>query len=237
MKRRNFIGAMGAAGATLALNASANQEGAFSYDRPVFHDGKLKAPKKGPVRVAFAISNMANVMDLAGPWEVFQDVYLGNRAAFELYTVAATTEPITATGGLKIIPNYSITDAPTPHILTVGAQSGKPELTTWMQEVSHTTDVTMSICTGAFQLGKAGLLDGLKATTHHDFFDAFEKKHPQVELLRGPRFVENGKIATAGGLTSGIDLALRIVAKYHGDEVAGRTARYMEYTGTGWRRS
>jgi len=77
----------------------------------------------------------------------------------------------------------------------------------------------------------------LRATTHHDFFDAFEKSHPEVELLRGPRFVESERIATAGGLTSGIDLALRVVARYFGEEVAAATARYMEYTSMGWVRS
>ena len=153
---------------------------------------------------------------------MFQDVYFGNRAGYKLYTVAASSKTIAATGGLKIVPNYTVADAPEPHILAVGTQSGNDELKAWMQDVSQATDITMSICTGAFQLARAGLLDGYKATTHHDFFDTFEKKHPEVELLRGPRFVENGKIATAGGLTSGIDLALRIVAKYHGDEVAAR---------------
>lgn len=93
----------------------------------------------------------------------------------------------------------------------------------------------MSVCTGAFQLGRAGLLDGLEATTHHEFWDAFEKQFPKVKLQRGPRFVEHPHVATAGGLTSGIDLALRVVARYFGDPVAQATADYMEYRGTGWK--
>jgi transcriptional regulator GlxA family with amidase domain len=93
----------------------------------------------------------------------------------------------------------------------------------------------MSVCTGAFVLANAGLLKGRAATTHHDFFDEFAKAFPDVTLRRGLRFVESGRIATAGGLTSGIDLALRVVERYFGREVAQTTATYMEYQSTGWR--
>jgi transcriptional regulator GlxA family with amidase domain len=92
----------------------------------------------------------------------------------------------------------------------------------------------MSVCTGAFQLGKAGLLSGKTATTHHDFLDRFEKTFPDVTVKRGLRFVEGEKISTAGGLSSGIDLALRVVDRYFGREVAQATATYMEYQSKGW---
>jgi len=104
----------------------------------------------------------------------------------------------------------------------------------WLRKVSPATDVTMSVCTGAFQLGKAGLLSGKSATTHHDYFEQFEKAFPDVSLKRGLRFVENEKISTAGGLSSGIDLALRVVDRYFGRDVAQATATYMEYQGKGW---
>ena len=93
----------------------------------------------------------------------------------------------------------------------------------------------LSICTGAFVLAEAGLLAGKKATTHHDFHDRFAAQYPSVTLERGLRFVESGRnLATAGGLTSGIDLALRVVERYFGRETARRTAEYMEYQGKGW---
>jgi transcriptional regulator GlxA family with amidase domain len=93
----------------------------------------------------------------------------------------------------------------------------------------------MSVCTGAFQLGKAGLLDGKKATTHHEFFDKFQKEFPNVTLLRGHRFVQSDDVLyTAGVLTSGIDLALHIVEKFYGRDAAQKTANYMEYQGKGW---
>jgi transcriptional regulator GlxA family with amidase domain len=88
----------------------------------------------------------------------------------------------------------------------------------------------MSVCTGAFKLADAGLLDGKQATTHHDFWDGFATKFPKVQLQRGSRFVQSDEtIYTAGGLTSGIDLALHVVEKLYGREAADRTAAYMEY--------
>ena len=88
----------------------------------------------------------------------------------------------------------------------------------------------MSVCTGAFVLADTGLLDGKAATTHHNFYDDFESTYPQVELVRGRRFVEHDRLATAGGLTSGIDLALRVVERYLGRRGARVTARYLEYS-------
>src|SRR5262249_59865262 len=102
-------------------------------------------------------------------------------------------------------------------------------------KVSEKGDLTMSVGTGACARGKAGLLKGRPATTHHLFLDRFAKEFPDVEVRRGLRFVESGRIATAGGLTSGIDLALHVVERYFGREVAEATASYMEYQSTGWR--
>jgi transcriptional regulator GlxA family with amidase domain len=93
----------------------------------------------------------------------------------------------------------------------------------------------MSVCTGAFVLGSAGLLSGQAATTHHEFYDRFAQAFPDVQLKRGVRFVENEKISTAGGLTSGIDLALHVVERYFGADVAQRTAEFMEHEGGRWK--
>jgi transcriptional regulator GlxA family with amidase domain len=90
----------------------------------------------------------------------------------------------------------------------------------------------MSVCTGAFLLAKTGLLDGLEATTHHDFYDRFAQQFPKIKLVRGLRYVENdgGRLCTAGGISSGIELALRVVQRYFGQAPANQTAYYMEYT-------
>src|SRR5206468_1243846 len=96
------------------------------------------------------------------------------------------------------------------------------------------TDVTMSVCTSAFVLAKTGHLSGKSATTFHSAFNSFAMEFPDIQLKRGARFVENGNLATAGGLSSGIDLALRVVERYYGREVAQKTAYNMEYQGQGW---
>jgi transcriptional regulator GlxA family with amidase domain len=118
--------------------------------------------------------------------------------------------------------------------MVVGYQPGSSALIAWLKKIFDATDVTMSVCTGAFILGRAGLLAGKPATTHHNYFNSFAKAFPDVQLQRTLRFVEGPKISTAGGLTSGIDLALRVVERYYGREVAQQTAIYMEYQSNSW---
>jgi transcriptional regulator GlxA family with amidase domain len=116
----------------------------------------------------------------------------------------------------------------------IPAHRGSPALVEWIRTAAAGADLTMSVCTGAFHLARTGLLRGLAATTHHQFLDAFAREFPEITVRRGVRFVEHEKIATAGGLSSGIDLALRVVERYFGRPVAERTASYMEYDGRRW---
>jgi transcriptional regulator GlxA family with amidase domain len=192
----------------------------------------------GGVNVAFVLTEGANVMDFAGPWEVFQDTWSPGGTWFSLYTVSDERKPIHATGGLTIVPQYTFADAPPPKIVVVGAQRGSsPAMMAWLRRQSRQADVVMSVCTGAFRLGLAGLLSGKPATTHHDHYDEFARQFPDVQLQRGRRFVQSDPvIATAGGLTSGIDLALHVVDTHLGRSVAQATADRMEYEGTGWKR-
>jgi transcriptional regulator GlxA family with amidase domain len=196
-------------------------------------------PKRERIRVAFLLGDGANVIDTAGPWEVFQDVMLDNPAGhahpFELFTVAPEKGLLRMTGGLRVEPHFTIEDAPQPNLIVVPAHRATDASRAWLRHASAQTDLTMSVCTGAFQLARAGLLEGLPAATHHDFWDAFAKEFPAIELRRGLRFVDSGRIATAGGLTSGIDLALHVVQRYFGESVAIATARYMEYSSEAWR--
>ena len=196
----------------------------------------LKPPATGPIRVAVALTDGATVIDFAGPWEVFQDVEVpGENTGFQLYPVGDATKPVRASAGLQLVPDYAFHDAPQPHVIVVGAQRGSEGLIAWLKSASAKTDLTMSVCTGAFQLARAGLLNGKPATTHHDFADRLAAQFPDIEVRRGLRFVESSpRIATAGGLSSGIDLALRVVERYYGRDVAARTAAYMEYQSRGW---
>jgi transcriptional regulator GlxA family with amidase domain len=226
MHRRHFLGSTIAA--SIALFGSGAQAA------PAAAEPAAPLPRRRRVRVAFMLGDHANVIDTCGPWEVFQDAE-SEDGAFELCTVAPEEGPLEMTGGLKVLPTYSIRNAPQPHVIVVPAQKSTAESRAWLAQASAGTDVTMSVCTGAFQLARAGLLKGVAATTHHQFFDSFSKEFPEIELRRGLRYVDSGRIATAGGLTSGIDLALHIVSRYFGVEAAQATAQYMEYTSEAWR--
>jgi transcriptional regulator GlxA family with amidase domain len=196
----------------------------------------LKVPSDGKIRVAFMISSGANLIDLAGAWETFQDTMLPNGdMPFELFTVAETTNIVEMTGGLRVEPAYSFAadDIPHANILVVGAQSdGSEQFMRLLRDVQGKVDLTMSVCTGAFKLAKSGILDGKAATTHHEYYDQFAKAFPKVTLIRGPRFVDNGSIITAGGLTSGISAALHVISRYYDAPTAAKTAAYMEFVPT-----
>jgi putative intracellular protease/amidase/YHS domain-containing protein len=199
----------------------------------------LKPPASGPIAVAFVISKGAVLIDFAGPWEVFQNADIPGRdmmdSAFDLYTVAETLDPVTVSGGLKIVPNYTFQSAPPPKVIVIPAQNGSTDaMLHWIRKATENTDVTMSVCTGAFVLAATGLLKGKAATTHHTAYSDLEMEFPDVQVKRGARFVEQGNLATAGGLTSGMDLALRVIGRYFGAEAIERTAFQLEYQGQGW---
>src|SRR5438270_12558158 len=220
--------------------ASSDAVGATSSHGGTGQNGKgdsLTPPAQGSIPVAFLLSEGAVMIDFSGPWEVFQDVMIHGRAdpPFRLYTVAETTHPIHASGGMTIIPDYNLTNAPPPKIIVIPAQSEPTAaVLDWIRKSTKNTDVTMSVCTGAFVLAKTGLLSGKAATTYHGAFVSFANEFPEIHLKRGARFVEDGNLATAGGLSSGIDLALRVVERYFGREIAQKTAYNMEYQGLGW---
>ena len=207
---------------------------------------KLTPPEKGErLRVAFVLSRDAVVIDFAGPWEVFQDVMVPSRGPkmedqhpFELYTVSDSRAPIRASKGLQIIPDYTFDDAPKPNIVVVPAQDGSsPKMQEWLRTMRQRSDVVMSVCSGAFVLAEAGLLNGKKATTHHDAYDMLQSQFPKITVEHGKRYVQSDPVIfTAGGLSSGIDLALHVVELYFGRETAQSTADLMEYQGEGWKR-
>jgi putative intracellular protease/amidase/YHS domain-containing protein len=196
----------------------------------------LVPPAKGAIPVAFVISDGAVVIDFAGPWEVFQDVHdAQGHGFFHLYTVAETTKPVTASAGLKIVPDYTFQTAPAPKVTVIPAQNGEtPAMLDWIRKSAKAADVTMSVCTGAYVLAKTGLLSGRSATTHHGAYSDFAMQFPDVQVKRGARFVEDGSFASSGGLSSGIDLALRVVERYYGRARAEQTIEMMEYQGQGW---
>jgi len=235
MNRRDLFRRTTAAAAIAAIPAAAS---AGSPTASVANPGTpLQPPAAGPIRVAFLLSDDAVVIDFAGPWEVFDNVAIPGTQdnAFQLYTVAATTAPIKASGGMTIVPTYTYTTAPAPQVIVIPAQ-GEPMAAAldWIRQASGAADLTMSVCNGAFVLAKTGLLSGRTATAYHGSYKQFAMQFPDIQLVRGVRFVESGKVATAGGLSSGIDLALHVVERYFGRAVATHTAYILEYQGRGW---
>ncbi len=206
----------------------------------------LKPPASGVINVAFIVSDQTALIDLAGPWEVFADTMLDPHGGawrggddmimpFNLYTVSDSQKSISAEG-LQIVPNYTFENAPKPQVIVVPAQGGRSEAQKgWLLENAARADITMSVCTGASMLAADGLLNHQRATTHHMFADEMQKKYSAVQFVTGLRYVDNGKVATAGGLSSGIDLALHVVERYYGSEIAQGTADYMEYRSELWK--
>jgi transcriptional regulator GlxA family with amidase domain/YHS domain-containing protein len=221
------------AGAALASPPGAGVSAAKGARDP----DALLPPSEGRIPVAVLLSEDAVVIDFAGPWEVFSQVRVGGPTThpFELYTVAETARPLRVGGAMTIVPNYTIGNAPPPRILVIPAQSEpSAAVVSWIRNVTRTTDVTMSVCTGVFVLAKTGLLSGKPATTYHGAYAELAMMFPDIVVKRGVRFVEAGNLASSGGLSSGIDLALRVVERYFGRQVAQDTAYQLEYQGVGW---
>ncbi|MBV9277623.1 MAG: DJ-1/PfpI family protein [Candidatus Eremiobacteraeota bacterium] len=224
-RRDAIVGGLGGLAAlSLPLRAQANA--------PI---AKLTAPANGRILVAVVVGSGAAIIDFVGPWEVFNEAVTSNAAQnespFHTALISDRTEPLEIEGGMQVLPRFTYDTLPAqPNIIVMGAQGDHtPAKIAWIKKASEKADLVMSVCTGAFLLAKTGLLDGLSATTHHDYYDQFAQRFPKVKVVRGPRYVENGKFATGGGLTSGIELALRVVERYFGASAARQTANYMEY--------
>jgi len=199
----------------------------------------LKPPKSGIITVAYPLSVGVIDIDFTGPWGIFGSVMLpGDEMVmpFHQYSVAETKAPLVTASGLTVAPDYTFETAPQPNIIVIAAQQDAPEaMLKWIRKSSIGSDVTMSVCVGAFVLARTGLLDGKSATTHHDAYKRFANDFPKVHVIRGVRFVEEGNLATSGGLACGIDLAMHVVDRYFGRKLAEDAAYNLEYEGQGWK--
>ena len=181
-------------------------------------------------KVAILVYDGMEILDFAGPGEVFQAA----GRAFEVYTVARTKDPIVSQGFVTITPRYTIDDAPAPDILVLpgggtGAVVKSAETMKWVGDSARKAEIVLTVCTGAFVLAETGLLDGLDATTWHGAVGNFREAYPRTKVHGDTRFVDNGKFVTTAGVSAGIDGALHVVSKLLGEDRARATARYMEY--------
>ena len=185
---------------------------------------------------AILIFDDVEVLDFAGPFEVFSVTNeLSDYSLLNVYTVAGKKAPVTARNGLSVNPDYSMNEAPQPDILIIPGGSGtrpllqQQDILSWIMHSAHTAEKVLSVCTGALLLAKVGLLDGLKSTTHHSAFELLGEIAPDTEIIREVRFVDNGNVITAAGISAGIDMSLYVVEMLYGKETARNTAEYMEY--------
>lgn len=186
--------------------------------------------------VAILIFDEVEVLDFAGPFEVFAVAdELHGHEPFHTFTVAVKPGTIRARNGLKLIADFSLENCPPPHVLIVPGGVGtrpllqQPALLEWLRGRARKAEIVMSVCTGALVLAQAGLLDGLRVTTHHENLAMLAELAPGATVDASRRFHDNGHILTAAGISAGIDCSLHVVARLLGPAAAETTMRYMEY--------
>ena len=195
------------------------------------------------INVGIFIFDEVEVLDFAGPFEVFSRTRLlkgaesrrsNDSAPFNPFTVSIDTKPLTATGGLKIIADYTFNNFPKIDILIVPGGYGTRTLLNneillkWIKAVSDKANITASVCTGSLLLAKAGLLEGKRATTHWGAIEALKSISKDIQVITERRVV-NDEIITSSGVSSGIDMAFMIVENLYGEEVASDTSKYIEF--------
>ena len=193
-------------------------------------------------RVGILIFPNVEILDFCGPYEVFSATRLDEEkrreepSPFEVHLIAVQKDVVVATGGLRIIPDCTLEDCPPLDILVVPGGWGTREeinnehIIGWIAERGKQVETLTSVCTGAMLLGRAGLLDGCHATTHWGSLEWMRDSFLNVTVEDKLHVVQDGHIFTSAGISAGIDMALRVVARYYGEVVARGTARYMEYS-------
>lgn len=186
--------------------------------------------------VSILVFDDVEVLDFCGPFEVFS---LAGRdrdpTPFNVILVAEKRQPVIARNGLSVNPDATIDDAPDSEIILVpGGYGTRPlmkneAMIDWIKRSSEGAELVLSVCTGALLLGVAGLLDGLRATTHHAAHELLETTVPGCTVERDKRVVDNGRIVLSAGISAGIDMSFHVVARLLGKEAALSTAQWMEY--------
>jgi putative intracellular protease/amidase len=187
-----------------------------------------------PRNLAIFVFEGVQIIDYTAPWEVFGHASVNNQPAFQIYTVAQKAGPITTAMGMSVNPKYTFENAPKADVLVLPGGNVEPHMDDptvkrWVQETSKNAEIVLSVCNGAFFLGRAGLLDGLEATTFAALIDELQAAAPKTRVVRDRRFVDNGKIITSAGLSSGIDGALHVIERLLGKGSAQVAATALEY--------
>jgi transcriptional regulator GlxA family with amidase domain len=193
------------------------------------------------LRTGILVFADVEVLDFCGPFEVFSVARLDDAkrreepSPFDVFLVAETAEPVRTAGAMRVLPEHTFASCPPLDLLVVPGgwgtrqQMSNPRLIEWVRRQAGGARLVTSVCTGALLLGKAGLLAGKRATTHWMALDLLRATFPDVTVEDRLHVVEDGTVLTSAGISAGIDLALRVVARVCGEPVARSTARYMEY--------
>lgn len=194
--------------------------------------------------VGIFVFNDVEALDFAGPYEVFTTasrVFQREQPAvsdpFTVFTISKALDRVRARAGLKIFPDYRLEAHPEIDLLlipggVVTAELTDPEVIRWIADTASHASLTASVCTGAFLLAKAGLLDGKSATTHWEDIADLRTMFPSVRVLEGRRWVDEGNIVTSAGISAGIDMSLHLVERIIDRRLAEQTARQMEFDWT-----
>lgn len=190
-----------------------------------------------PKTIALLLFPEVEVLDFAGPFEVFSVTNeLHGGTQFDLKIVSTESGPVRARNGLTVVPDHTLESCPSSEILIIPGGRGsrdllqQPRVLDWIRQRAETAELVFSICTGSLVLAKAGLLDGLTITTHHTALDLLTELAPHSTIDPTQRFHDNGKFVTAAGISAGIDASLHLIKRLVGPEAAQQTIRVMEYT-------
>lgn len=191
--------------------------------------------------IGIYIFDEVEVLDFAGPFEVFctasrvrARIEPESSRPFEVFTIGDGKETVQARGALTMLPNFDISAHPPIDVLIipggiVTAELDKDVVVQWISQIAKGAEITASVCTGAFLLGKAGLLVGKTATTHWEDIADLRMMFPDISVKENTRWVDEGTVITSAGISAGIDMSLHLVARLEGEELARKTARQMEF--------
>ncbi len=197
--------------------------------------GQFKADSTyTPLKVAILLYDGVELLDFAGPGEVFQQAEFNDKKAFDVFTVGVDSNKIISQNFLHITTQYIIDDCPFPDILIIpggktSSVTKNEKLITWISKVNRNAEYVLSVCNGVNLLAKTGDLDGKTATSHYGAIENLIKNYPKINIVTGVRFVDNGKIITTEGVSAGIDGSLYLLSKMFNMEVANDVAKIMMY--------
>lgn len=183
--------------------------------------------------VVIVLFDGAQPLDVTGPMDALTSAarFVDGEVPYLVQTASAGGASVRMAGGLKVVPDLALEDVPGADVLLVpggpGVPAADPRIVTWLARNAAAFERVVSVCTGAFLLAEAGLLDGRRATTHWDSCDELARRFPQVQVDPEPIFVRDGQVATSAGVTAGIDLAIALVEEDHGRAVAHQVARLL----------